>query len=55
MGAFAGHVAAPALGLVLAAQRGWSGPLGLTPPGGGAAALGVRVPGRGWRTELSAP
>lgn len=53
--AFAGHVAAPGLALIHAVEDGWRGPLGLTPPGGGAAALGVTVPGRGWRTELSAP
>ncbi len=53
--AFAGHVAAPGLALILAVEEGWTGPLGLTPPGGGAASLGVTVPGRGWRTELSTP
>ncbi len=53
--AFVGHVAAPGLAMIHAIDDGWRGPLGLTPPGGGAAALGVTVPGRGWRTELSAP
>lgn len=53
--AFADHVAAPGLALIDAVDEGWRGPLGLTPPGGGPAALGVTVPGRGWRTELSAP
>ena len=52
---FAGHVAAPGLALIQAIEDGWRGPIGLTPPGGGAAALGVSVPGRGWRTELGAP
>ena len=52
---FAGHVAAPGLAMIRAVEDGWRGPLGLTPPGGGEAALGVTVPGRGWRTELSAP
>jgi len=53
--AFGGHVAAPALALILAVEERWRGPLGLTPPGGGVASLGVTVPGRGWQTELSAP
>ncbi len=50
--AFEGHVAAPGLALIRALEDGWRGPLGLTPPGGGAAALGAEVPGGGWQTRL---
>ena len=52
---FAGHVAAPGLAMIQALEDGWRGPLGLTPPGGGPAALGVEVPHDGWQTALEAP